>query len=259
MFRELHNECRIEFDLSTESPLLIKSSDNNELDPTLPDNQFIRTHKNGELVVVMPGSSIKGVFRNRAEKLLKGSCDIFRNACGHEARKGRGGKERYEKSCPACKLFGSIALKSRILFKDAYPVGNVVMGKRTNVGIDRITGSSRGGALFSPEVIEEATFHCEVKMENIFKWQLKVIVDILDDINEGLVVFGGNTSRGFGRMKVSNVNAIMRYYDKKDLPGYQKSGFYVQRAFTIEELKDSLKDIEFEESEFKKVEYDETL
>jgi CRISPR-associated RAMP protein (TIGR02581 family) len=248
----------MKFDLKTNSPLLIKASENKELDPILPDNQFIRTYKDGELTVVMPGSSIKGVFRNRAEKILNG-CDIFRDSCAREAKRGETGEERYIRSCPACKIFGSIALKSRILFKDSFPIGEVKMGRRTNVSIDRITGAAKQSALFEPEVVENGTFRCDIKMENVFNWQIKVILDILNEINEGYVVFGGVTSRGFGRMSVLNIDFSLRYYDKKDLQGYKSHGFYIEKKFDIQELKDKLNTIKYDDNTLKKVEFDETL
>ncbi|WHE07081.1 RAMP superfamily CRISPR-associated protein [Thermoanaerobacterium thermosaccharolyticum] len=259
MFKELHNEGYLKFYLKTMSPLSIKAADNNDFDPTVPDNKFLRSYKDGKLTVVMPGSSIKGVFRSRAEKKLKG-CDIFGSEyCGKKLSSRMDGKERYKESCPACKMFGNTALKSRILFKDAYPIGEVKMSKRKNVAIDRITGASKRNALFEPEVVEDGTFECEIKMENVFNWQIKVLTEILDEIDDGYVVFGGITSRGFGRMAVQNVQFTMRYYDRKNISGYEDHGFYIERKFDREMLREKLSKLALDDECFGKVEFDETL
>ncbi|MDI3478651.1 MAG: CRISPR-associated protein Csm3, partial [Thermoanaerobacterium sp.] len=157
------------------------------------------------------------------------------------------------------KMFGNTALKSRILFKDAYPIGEVKMSKRKNVAIDRITGASKGKALFEPEVVEDGIFECEIKMENVFNWQIKVLTEILDEIDDGYVVFGGITSRGFGRMAVQNVQFTMRYYDRKNISGYEDYGFYIERKFDREMLREKLSKLALDDECFGKVEFDETL
>jgi len=85
MFSKLYNEAVIEFDMHTESPLFIKSSDENQLNPASVEHTFFVTYKNGELVPAIPGSSLKGVFRSTAEQILKehGVCDILskNNSC----------------------------------------------------------------------------------------------------------------------------------------------------------------------------------
>jgi len=229
MFSKLYNEAVIEFDMHTESPLFIKSSDENQLNPASVEHTFFVTYKNGELVPAIPGSSLKGVFRSTAEQILKehGVCDILskNNSCStritNEEKQNKNdglkkplGKSRYEKSCPVCKVFGSQVLKSRISFNDAYPVGEVRTGKRTAVAIDRITGASRKSALFDFEYIEDATFRCKIYLKNFFRWHVKLIYQIFERIDEGFTTFGGFSSKGFGRMKVENESITVRYYDK---------------------------------------------
>lgn len=213
MFRILKNECIITFDLKAVSPLCIRSGENIELDPSLPDSQFIRSYHDGEYQVVIPGSSIKGVFRSRAEKMLKGSCNIFGDSCAKKIGKKLSIDEKYMLSCPACRMFGNTIVKSRIEFKDAFPDKNTVkLSTRRNVGIDRVTGSSKKGALFESEVLEQGTFKVEITAKNFFLWQMKVMLQIIDDINDGYVAFGGVTSRGFGKMRIDNAGVLIREY-----------------------------------------------
>ncbi len=253
MFRKLVNECRVEFDLKAEGPLSIRSGENMDIDPTMPDNQFIRSYHNGEKTVVIPGSSIKGVFRSRAEKLLDGSCAVFRSNCSWAGKKGDSIESRYIKNCPACRMFGSLSLKSRVEFKDAFPKDGTELKTTTrhNVGINRVTGAAMKGALFEPEVLEEGVFAVSFVIKNYFLWQLKTLILVIQDINEGLVTFGGVTSRGFGRMSASNVRFIVREYGKS-----KSGGFYEEKQLSLEEMIEKVRDIRLDDGEFRKVEYD---
>ncbi len=255
MFRTLHNECKIKFLLSAQSPVCIRSGENMELEPSIPDIQFIRSMHNGEMSVVIPGSSIKGVFRSRAEKLLKGSCKVFDNSCFNRTRKITDVKERYLGNCPACRLFGSMSLKSRVEFKDAYPIKDtVVLARRHNVGINRVTGAAMTGALYEPEVLEQGTFEVNIYMRNFFLWQLKTILQVIDDINEGFVTFGGLTSRGFGKMSAEQVRLFIREYGRGE-PGE----FFVEKELSLEEIRDKLAKIQLDEKEMGKVDFDEYI
>lgn len=252
MFKVLYNECIIRFNLSAKSPLLIRSGEKQELDPTLPDDQFIRSMYNGEKVVVMPGSSIKGVFRSRAEKLLAESCNVFDKKCFNNAKRLDKAKEIYKTICPACRLFGNMKLKGRIQFKDAYPIeGSVKMGTRYNVGIDRVSGSAKGGALFEPEVLEQGTFEVEILLRNVFKWQIKTVLSIIEDINKGFVVFGGVTTRGFGKMEADDFKILVRDYGTSS-----EESFYSEKEFSFTEINEILKNVTLTNADLRKVEYD---
>lgn len=265
MFGILKNECIIRFDLKAVSPLCIRSGENIELDPSLPDSQFIRSHHDGEYQVVIPGSSIKGVFRSRVEKILEGSCNIFGDSCAKKIRKKEKElniqrkklsiEEKYILSCPACRMFGNTSVKSRIEFKDAFPDKNTVkLSTRHNVGIDRVTGSSKKGSLFEIEVLEQGTFKVEITAKNFFLWQIKVILQIIDDINDGYVTFGGVTSRGFGKMHIDNAVVLIREYGN-----CEPSQFYREHYFTFAEMKDKVKNTLLNEKEIGKVEFDERI
>lgn len=70
MFKQLKNQALVTFKLATDGPLSIRSGNVTVLDPTVPDMQVVRTHSGGKSVPYMPGSSIKGVMRARAEKII---------------------------------------------------------------------------------------------------------------------------------------------------------------------------------------------
>jgi CRISPR-associated RAMP protein (TIGR02581 family) len=224
MFKKLINEASLSFSLSANGPLLINSSDNSKIDPTLPDMRFVRCRRNGNETVYLPGSSLKGVFRTRYEQLMEilghSPCNITsRSDNCREAIKKAGygqitGKEAYKLSCSACRLFGNLRLGSRIAFADAYPLGDVRLGMRNGVGIDRITGAAaaKSGAFFTYEVIESGEFLTEIKLSNFSRYQLRTILWILEDIDDGYVTFGMGGSRGNGHMKLTSKESIKLRY-----------------------------------------------
>ncbi|WP_058485139.1 type III CRISPR-associated RAMP protein Csx7 [Defluviitalea phaphyphila] len=260
MFKKLHNEAFISYKLKTVSPLYIGSHNEDSLNPNAVDNSFLTVYRDGNPVPVLPGTSLKGVLRSNSEKILEGSCDPLRNNCGKKVdRKKDDGTARYKKSCPVCKLFGSTALKSRILFGDAYPEGEYKIGARKSVAIDRITGAAKGSALFDFEYVEDALFKGNIQIQNFFKWHIKLLIDLFERINEGYIVFGGFTSKGFGRMKLEEFNIVLRYYDKSKCSNeYIDKGFYMEKKIeTFEDIKNLLQNILLTKNETDRCEYNE--
>ncbi len=68
MLKQLLNECRFTLTIHTAGPVLIKSGH-----PTVsgPDMTPVRTYRNGNAEVYLPGSSLKGVFRSHIEKVIR--------------------------------------------------------------------------------------------------------------------------------------------------------------------------------------------
>jgi len=218
--------------LSTAGPLLICAGETNLLDPSLPDMRFIRCNYNGEETVFIPGSSLKGVFRSRYEQLLKQLekevCDFSdkKTSCSQVlidkySKKTIAGEQMYEESCAACRLFGNLKMGGRIQFTDAYPDSvndnPIRIGKRNGVRINRLTGAAdtEGGALYDFEVVESGMFKFQITLSNFARYQLALILAILDDVNAGFVSFGLGTTRGNGKMTLANrekIPAVYRYY-----------------------------------------------
>jgi CRISPR-associated RAMP protein (TIGR02581 family) len=202
----------------------------------------------GKMQPVIPGSSLKGVFRSRAEKYLPDSCNIFdkKNKCFYNSKNLSTGKERYKAVCEACKLFGNLSLKSRVEFSDAFPVeGTVKTGTRYQVTIDRLTGAARKGALFETEVVEKGTFKTEISLRNFSSHQIKVLLLVIQDINEGYVRIGSSTSRGFGRVTAENIAISYRDYSR---PGDGIGTFY-EKEYDWETCLEKLKTVSLNTSE----------
>ena len=68
MLKKLLNECRFTLTVHTEGPVLIKSG---HLTVSGPNMTPVRTYRNGNTEVYLPGSSLKGVFRSHIEKVIR--------------------------------------------------------------------------------------------------------------------------------------------------------------------------------------------
>jgi CRISPR-associated RAMP protein (TIGR02581 family) len=224
MHGRLYNQLDLEIAIVPQTPLLIKSGQKASIDPSLPDMQFVRTRRrapNGDIdeVVYIPGSSLRGVVRAHAERLLRTIDD--RLACSVEATKSclrkagvkedkASAKEIYEKACYACRLFGSTGMASRVQMGDLYPTLAPLSESRFGVAIDRITGAVAVGP-FDLEVVTDARFEGRIVLRNFTIGQLGLLSASLLDIADGLVALGHSKSRGLGRVRIEFIRAQFRF------------------------------------------------
>lgn len=220
MLKQLVNECIIELAIRPEGPILIKSGIETV---SGPDMAFVRTWRNGEPQVFLPGSSLKGVLRSHAERIARTfgetkACDPFTKKpdgmrktmfCGHRFEKRKKEwKETldnptvYKHSCPICRLFGSTWYGGRLATADAYAEGRrPSIEQRDGVGIDRFTGGAARGAKFELEVVTSGTFVTTLHLRNFELWQLGLVGFLLQDLKDGLIRVGMGKSRGLGKVR----------------------------------------------------------
>jgi CRISPR/Cas system CSM-associated protein Csm3 (group 7 of RAMP superfamily) len=242
VFKNLRNEARISFWLRTAGPLLIRGPDQPGLDPLLPDMRFVRAWRNGKEVPYIPGSSLKGVLRSRVEQIIRalapdgmGIPDLFQRQRETEKEmKNKPGDYRYYASDPLTQLFGQTYLAGRLRCADAFPVEDrpLLLNERSHVAINRITGATQGKALFNPEAVEEGTFAAEISLVNFAVWQLKLLGGLLQDLDEGYILLGGSTTRGYGRVRVENTQVVVRDY-RRDPPGETLRGYEYEEGDTV--------------------------
>jgi CRISPR-associated RAMP protein (TIGR02581 family) len=195
------------------------------------DAPVVRT---GAGLPYIPGSSLKGVLRSAAEALFRtlpktddGSglwaCSTFgEDACGthkkvKELRDGLAkpnqgevpSRELAEKvwaeSCWICRLFGSMALASRVRFADLLPRGTAPLPeKRNGVGIDRDKELAASGVLYDFEAVPpETQFELRVVMDNPTPEEAGLLLYLFEELSSGNLTLGGKTSRGLGRVRVN--------------------------------------------------------
>lgn len=233
MHSQMFCELVLGFHLRPRGPLLIKSGDEDTLDPTLPDMQFVRTYdpSSGATTVFIPGASLKGVVRAHAERLVRSqnplaACDPlrkrgdipegFRASCSvsRPNQDKLPGDKAYKSMCYTCRIFGSTAISSRIFFSDLMPdrAAKPILGERKGVAIDRITGGVVAGlGPFRMEVVYDAVFRGEVVLRNFTIGQLGLVGGSLLDISDALVPIGFGKSKGFGRVSLGFYSLKLRY------------------------------------------------
>ncbi len=235
MLKELHNECRIHLEIQPIGPILIKSG---EATGVGADMTFVRTYRDGQQQVFLPGTSLKGVIRAHAERIGRTLephkiCNPFNNffnkrnnsphgepSCSdylvkleeqakrevkaHRRQGVRQPSDAYRDACPACRLFGSLGFGGRFNIADAYSAagGEPTIEYRDGVGIDRFSGGASNGAKFQFEVITGGRFQTVLTVRNFEIWQLSWLFHVLQDMEDGLVSMGLGSSRGLGAFTV---------------------------------------------------------
>jgi CRISPR-associated protein Csm3 len=226
MHAKFYNEAVLRLGLRPRTPLLIKARGEgaSTLDPTVPDMNFVRTKRAGrEPEVYIPGSSLRGVVRSYAERLLRSvghdlACDpTDTRGTGKLLRECGGNKERmkfkkdpteldgaqaYNRSCYACRLFGNTALAGRLRVGDLYVEDEPLLETRYGVAIDRVTGAVAQGP-FELETLTDATLAGTLTLRNFTLGQLGLLAAALLDLSDGLVPMGFGKSRGLGRVQVT--------------------------------------------------------
>ena len=228
MLARFLNEVTFDVTLRPRGPILIKSGAEGDaaIDPTLPDMNFVRTRPpGGEEMVYIPGSSLRGVVRSHAERLVRSvapnsACDpttlgrrssgLVRPACDPGGSRGGNsnaeltGPQAYTGSCYACQLFGNTALASRVRVGDLYPTNGVkpLISTRYGVAIDRVTNAVAQGP-FELETVTDGEFAERITARNLTVGQFGLLAAALLDISDGLVPIGYGKSRGLGRVQLA--------------------------------------------------------
>lgn len=246
MLKKLVNECRFTLTLHSKSPLLIKegrydSSKIKKVDNEKPPDSFfvcrntpteiktaVERSDYSKIRFYLPGSSLRGVARSHAEKIVRTLIPedpICCVPCNDTACKGG-----YINSCVICKLFGSIESAGRIQIHDSETLKTGSVIERYGNAIDRFTGGvsekeksdgGKGGMLFLNQLLKDYVFTSQIIIRNFEIWQLGLFAYVLrdfhvfsDDDEPGLITLGFGKNRGLGRVKGSIDKVCVTYYDR---------------------------------------------
>ena len=157
-------------------------------------------------VPVLPGTGLKGLFRSRAEYILR-SVGMTPAPCENQ-RCG---------TCWTCEVFGSgggqddtsgsVGVRSAIRIADAIIHGPVERC-RTHIAIDRFTGGVLPGALYKMEALEAGTFTVEVeplaRLAPDMVSEIRAVLRlVLEDLQDGITGIGAGVARGYGSVSVN--------------------------------------------------------
>jgi CRISPR-associated protein Csm3 len=219
MFAHQLNQIRIELSLAPRAPLLIRSG-RKGADPTRPELECVRTSWGGTRSVYIPGSSLKGVMRSHAERLLlsdgvKVTPTFQRTRIFDQKTEG---DRAYAGTSPLGRTFGNLHLKGHVAVSDLLPgrfdpegsaereqeiaLANGVE-QRNGVAIDRLLGTAAGKALFDQELVVQGRFDGQIVLRNVQLYQLALLLLVLRDLDEGYLQLGSGTTRGNGWVEVT--------------------------------------------------------
>ncbi len=218
MLKALVNEARLQLDITTRGPLLVKTGYATVIGA---DMAPVETYRNGRKEIYLPGSSLKGVFRSHSEKVINSiqpqvACNpfqephdvgdnLYRMFCGKKFKNQDSAHDIYTGSCPACRLFGSTEFAGRLAVQDAYLLeedqARTLTEHRDGVGIDRLTGGAKSQAKFDMEAVTaDITFSTMLHLRNFEIWQLGLLFVLIQDMEDELIRIGSGRSRGLGKV-----------------------------------------------------------
>ena len=162
---------------------------------------------------MLPGSGLKGLFRSRAEYILR-SIEATPAPC----------QDQSCGQCWTCQVFGSgggqdmastsVGVRSAIRIADA-AVRDPVPVSRTHIAIDRFTGGVLPGALYQMEALESGTFTVDVErlttLDPARTDQIRAVFRlVLEDLDDRIIGVGGSVARGYGSVSVGLGDAEAR-------------------------------------------------
>lgn len=155
-------------------PSIVKDGDNE------PDLRFMR--RGNDLLI--PGSSIKGMFRARARRILM--------------TLGEDNSEKTDELVSA--MFGGKEGAGTIRFYDATsPYTKETIHEQTMIAIDRFTGGVKNGAMLVVEAARPKYATGTIAVDDKMKpWQQALWLYCLRDAMEGDLALGWGQARGFG-------------------------------------------------------------
>jgi len=208
---------KIDYTICTTEPLLINGPRTNDEEV---DFHFVKT--NNEYFI--PGSSIKGPIRNRAEMILE-TLEITES-------------EDFIKE-----LFGSTEGKSKVQFFDLFPEGELKMKYFDHNKIDRFIGGTMDNALFNEKLIFSGKLRGKIVISRISCKEIKLLMQIFKDLYLEDIRIGYGKAKGYGKIKGEIIN--LRIYkinkpmiEKENLSDYDFKFSKEENIYQICEIKD---------------------
>lgn len=163
------------------------------------DNEVFRlVNSDGRYDIIVPGSSLKGVFRSSLYALQK---RISEKSCGI------GSKTFCDlENCFVCDTFGNTKKASKVFFENLS--GTAKTGIKYEVRIDYNTGMSGGGGPRQMEyVAKQSKFKGLITCRDAELANIGAILLTVNELHLGLRRLGGGKSRGFGHVDIKVTGA----------------------------------------------------
>lgn len=257
------NWLQIELDLHIAEPIVVNSRYRDED----YDVTFVRMERyhiaQWTPTVFLPGGSIKGALRNRAEMILRTlvpsphrlvacdptdpeeSCTAYLKQVEKQKGQSLEPYEVYTNQCQICSLFGSAYYAGRVSLQDTFPVGDVVLKPFDWVAIDRFTGGAVEAKKFDGQLATAGTFRAVLFARNLLEEdadsirgleRLALLAHLLKDLHCEDIPIGHGKFKGFGKLRARVVNVtvgcgedrpLCRFLAGLGFPSQQQFGWHV--------------------------------
>lgn len=187
------------------SPLLIRSGQAST--DKAPDVVHLKSRRNGELKSILSGTSLTGVLRHRAERIVNTigvNINIVSDIFGFT-------DENTKKA------------KASRLIVDEVEINNTTDLVQNRIAIDRFTGGALHGALFNEQPIfgnDETSLVIKLELRQPKHYEIGLLLLLLKDLWTGDLAVGGTISIGRGRLQGKHATIE---FDKKTWIIEQKS------------------------------------
>lgn len=234
MHRRLYARCDLTIKITARSPLLVQGAqteENAESDKKKTIFFKARDPGDGREKYCIPATTLKGVWRNTAERILRTfaptlACDPFEEDKDKKHHASKSCSKRLEDDpppseaaayvavCPVCRLFGSTAHAGLLQVQDIWgpAVDDLQPEPNTGIAIDRFTGGAKTGALYELKTLPPKTqLESKLRIENVEFWHLGLLALVCRELNDGRAQIGSGTRRGLGLVQVDWESAEFRY------------------------------------------------
>lgn len=156
-----------------------------------PDVVHLKSQRDGEWKPVLSGTSLAGVLRHRAERILN---TLSKNNQDSEILNGLFGYVNEDKK---------IAQSSRLIVREA-EISSTSDMVQSRIAIDRFTGGAYHGALFDEQPVwgdDNTRVTLDLELRNPEKHEIGLLLLLLKDLWTEDLPVGGESSIGRGRLK----------------------------------------------------------
>lgn len=163
-------------------------------------------------VPAIPGSTLKGILRSRAEYICRVlGVDICGDWESDEEARQEAAVQQAKQQCGAClpcQIFGAGGANAK-RGAIAVPTALIEQPKveeRPHVAIDRFSGGYKDGALYHDELVVTGHFRLRVEalVEKFDEPAVSLLKAVVCDLHDGLIGIGESTTRGYGTVRVDD-------------------------------------------------------
>lgn len=173
---------------------------------------FDRAPRGGVRAAELPGTSLRGVLRSQAERILRTlqpdrlvACDVTKGGC----KRPRSPESDATWCCRACRMFGNEGWGSRVALRVQPSTSPGTEVPFDHVALDRFTGGARDKLKFNALAVRGVCYPVIVTIDEADAgerdWMLGLLVLALGDLHAGRCTVGHGGSKGHGYFEVRNM------------------------------------------------------